>query len=105
MTSSPTTTASPSSTPSANSWVVISETAACQKNLDGIKWTGASKGFTLESCKAHCTGSCVAIDFYRESGWCLLYDTACSTPQRTVAGASSYRKEDMRRSGQIGGIG
>jgi len=106
MTSSPTTTASPSSTPSpANSWVVISETAACEKNLDGIKHTFASKGFTLESCKAHCTGSCVAIDFYRKSGWCLLYDTACSTPQRTVAGASSYRKEDIRRLGQIGGIG
>lgn len=92
-TPSPVPSPSPSPPPDADDWVAIDENAACQGNDEGITHTWAAPGFTLESCKEKCIGSCVAIDFYRERrNWCLTYDRVCSNPRRTVAGASSWKK-------------
>lgn len=76
-----------------SSWATIDPNKSCEENDEGISRIFGSSGFTLESCKARCTqrADCRALDFYRSSGWCLLYSRACSTPKRTADGASSYR--------------
>merc|ERR1712099_40758 len=73
-------------------WTAISESLACETNDEGIWRTFGEGGFNLETCKARCleTAGCKAIDYYRESGWCNLYDNACSTPRSSHAGASSW---------------
>merc|ERR1719336_1527881 len=73
-------------------WTAISESLACEANDEGIWRTFGEGGFNLVTCKARCleTAGCKAIDYYRESGWCNLYDNACSTPRSSHAGASSW---------------
>merc|ERR1712012_1107098 len=79
--------------PSTGKFQLISADAACEVNDEGIKRTFGDKGFSLESCQKRCleTTGCVAIDFYTGSGWCNLFDEACSTPKRVGDGSSSYR--------------
>jgi len=81
--------------PTVSKWSVISTSAACEKNDDGIKRSYGEKKHTLQSCKTACEGmsGCVAIDFYKKSGWCNLFNRQCSTPQKTDSGASSYALE------------
>jgi len=73
-------------------WKPISLTAACEINYEGILRTFGGEGFSLTSCQDRCiqTTGCVAIDFYVSSGWCNLFDVACTQPQRRLYGASSY---------------
>jgi hypothetical protein len=55
--------------------------------------------FTLEMCKGLCN-DCVAIDYFASTGECLTYGDkgtgrpreACTTPQATRDGASSYAR-------------
>merc|ERR1712217_946265 len=73
-------------------WSIISSTAACEWNSEGISRTFGSDGFSLEACESKClaTTGCKAIDYYT-TGWCNLFDAACSTPRSTHDGASSYK--------------
>jgi len=75
-------------------WTVIDEGKACEVNQEGITRTFGARGFSLETCKARCleTAGCKAVDYYRRSGWCNLYDRACSTPANSGHGASSWRR-------------
>jgi len=75
-------------------WTIIDENAACERNNEGIERTFGASGFTLETCKARCieTVGCAAIDFYRDSGWCNLFDTACAIPLSTHHGAGSWTR-------------
>lgn len=95
LTTTPPATISPPSTTAQTSghWTLISPTAACEANSEGIVRTFGASPFTLASCQSECrnTVGCVAIDFYSETGWCNLFDVACSLPARTRDGASSYR--------------
>merc|ERR1712012_13089 len=79
--------------PTTGKFQLISADAACEVNDEGIKRTFGDKGFSLESCQKRCleTTGCVAIDFFTGSGWCNLFDEACSTPKRVGDGSSSYR--------------
>merc|ERR1712110_125153 len=74
-------------------WVVISSTKACEVNDEGNTRTFGGRGFSLESCRNRCmtTTGCVAIDFYTVSGWCNLFNQACTNPLRQKAGSSSYK--------------
>eukprot|EP00929_Paragymnodinium_shiwhaense_P090819 TRINITY_DN50917_c0_g1_i2.p1 TRINITY_DN50917_c0_g1~~TRINITY_DN50917_c0_g1_i2.p1 ORF type:complete len:253 (-),score=46.16 TRINITY_DN50917_c0_g1_i2:1012-1770(-) len=75
-------------------WSLISATAACEENDEGIRRSYGGLGFTLETCRLQCeeTGECSAIDFYADSSWCNLFKRPCSTPRRQIPGASSYRR-------------
>jgi len=83
--------------PTCEQWTVIDGSKACYQNSEGISQTFGAYGFNFETCKARCieTAGCKAIDFYRYSGWCSLFDTACSTPMTTWDGASSWRRTDV----------
>ena len=74
-------------------WQIISSTAACETNNEGITLTYGANGYTLTTCKTKCieTPVCAAIDFYTGSGWCNLFDTPCTSPMRTIHGATSYK--------------
>eukprot|EP00440_Ansanella_granifera_P070206 gb/GFBE01076174.1/.p1 GENE.gb/GFBE01076174.1/~~gb/GFBE01076174.1/.p1 ORF type:complete len:499 (+),score=132.46 gb/GFBE01076174.1/:1-1497(+) len=75
-------------------WPVISMSAACEVNHEGIERIKGIEGHTFESCKELCrqTPSCAAIDFYSGSGWCNVFDKACTKPSTTDwFGAQSYR--------------
>mmetsp|Transcript_61331 Transcript_61331/g.109287 ORF Transcript_61331/g.109287 Transcript_61331/m.109287 type:complete len:777 (-) Transcript_61331:67-2397(-) len=74
-------------------WIPISETAACEENREGIRYTAHRPGYTVDTCKVDCenTENCRAIDFYKETGWCIFYDRPCTTPGRVLSGSSSYR--------------
>jgi len=78
--------------PTTASWSTISSRAACESNSEGIERTYGAKKHTLQSCKTACEsmGGCVAIDFYRKTGWCNLFKTRCRHPHKTDSGASSY---------------
>merc|ERR1719316_2398557 len=77
------------------SWSIISSSAACEENNEGITRTSGKSGYSLVTCKAACEGTagCVAIDYYAQTGWCNFFDTACTTPLKTADGASSYRDQ------------
>lgn len=74
-------------------WTVISATAACEENNEGVTYLSHQAGYTLESCKSKCvnTESCTAIDFYNATSYCLLYSTACVNALSIKDGSSSYR--------------
>merc|ERR1712117_238002 len=78
---------------SSNEWATISSTKACEVSNEGITRTFGRRGFTLESCQQRClnTEDCVAIDFYARSGWCNLFNKACTNPLRERGQSSSYR--------------
>merc|ERR1719510_2341730 len=78
---------------SSNEWATISSTKACEVNNEGITRTFGRRGFTLETCQQRClnTEDCVAVDFYARSGWCNLFNKACTNPLREKAQSSSYR--------------
>eukprot|EP00931_Biecheleriopsis_adriatica_P024288 TRINITY_DN15173_c0_g1_i2.p1 TRINITY_DN15173_c0_g1~~TRINITY_DN15173_c0_g1_i2.p1 ORF type:complete len:722 (-),score=62.29 TRINITY_DN15173_c0_g1_i2:158-2323(-) len=92
-------------------WIVISNTLACESNGDGVtRMQSLGRNHTLEDCEKACNktwprkevryakdartegdGKCRAIDFYRSSGWCNLYDYACEKPTRSLHGSSSLK--------------
>lgn len=75
-------------------WVTINSSAACEQNAEGIHRSSClGAGYTLGSCKLACqaTSACVAVDFYRKTGWCNLFNEACTAPQRMKWDASSYK--------------
>jgi len=86
---------------------VISETRACERNSEGIRRYFGRPGFTLEECKNSCGDGCAAIDYYR-STWCNRFSKACTNPQSTHDGPSSYRKlskeEVAEAQAQTGGL-
>ena len=53
---------------------------------------GEDPSRTLQDCQQMCEvrSSCMAVDFYAESGWCNIYEDACTTPLRSEQGSSSY---------------
>jgi len=80
-------------------WEVIDANKACENNREGIQRTFGHRGFTLETCQRRCeqTDGCNAIDFYSRSGWCNLYNEACTNPITERGGSSSYRIANGRR--------
>merc|ERR1719461_1912564 len=87
------TTAIPETTEVPTGWTPISESLACEANDEGISRIFGSAGFNFETCKTRCleTSGCKAIDYFQESGWCNLFGEACSTPRKSIAGASSWK--------------
>eukprot|EP00959_Pyramimonas_sp_CCMP1952_P225446 4714757-Pyramimonas_sp.AAC.1 len=58
-------------------WKATSTTRSCESNYEGIRrmsFMEEDPERILEQCMEHCveTPRCIAIDFYRESGWCVL---------------------------------
>jgi len=89
-------------------WVPIDSTRSCEQNEEGIPRMAESDYLpeehrSLGDCKRKCdsTPFCHAIDYYEETGWCNLYEVACSKPLKTDQGASSFRKSEyiMRSDG------
>mmetsp|Transcript_92846 Transcript_92846/g.178255 ORF Transcript_92846/g.178255 Transcript_92846/m.178255 type:complete len:698 (+) Transcript_92846:48-2141(+) len=78
-------------------WKTISWTAACEQNSQGIPDIFSKGGFSFARCKDKCekTDNCLAIDFYSQTGWCILYDTPCTTPLKVKDGSSSHRLVDV----------
>merc|ERR1712232_925104 len=86
-----------------SSWSIISATQACQTNKEGIAYTSAASGFTLESCKSKCSSEdrCQAIDFYSSTGWCVTYDQPCKSPLANHDGSSSYSYDRRPKANDI----
>jgi len=77
-------------------WSVISDSHSCEINSQGIERMFIAKRMRdLTCCQQLCleTCGCVAVDYYRVTAWCNLYDRACETPRKGTEGASSYRLE------------
>jgi hypothetical protein len=74
-------------------WEPISAYRACKINDDGIVRLSGMDFSTLSGCQQKCrdTRGCVAVDFFETTGYCSLYDKACTSPRFTRNGASSYR--------------
>ena len=47
----------------------------------------------LECCKKRCEAACwcVAVDYYEDSGWCNLFEQACTKPMLQKDGGSSHK--------------
>merc|ERR1711953_607471 len=78
-------------------WEIMSHTSACEANNEGVKRTWGGAVQSLSKCKARCIGSCKAIDFFKDSGWCNTYDATCKKGLATLDGASSYTKEKKEK--------
>mmetsp|Transcript_28540 Transcript_28540/g.52383 ORF Transcript_28540/g.52383 Transcript_28540/m.52383 type:complete len:673 (-) Transcript_28540:48-2066(-) len=76
-------------------WETINEGAACETNSEGIKKMMGKAGHKLDTCKALCssTVNCMAIDYFKSTKWCNLFNAACKNPQRIADGSSSYRRQ------------
>mmetsp|Transcript_101443 Transcript_101443/g.325981 ORF Transcript_101443/g.325981 Transcript_101443/m.325981 type:complete len:834 (+) Transcript_101443:46-2547(+) len=74
-------------------WSAIHESQACQ-GASGIKILGEEmKGTDLEGCQRKCgeTAGCEAVDYYKKTQWCIMYDRPCSAPDKSHDGASSWK--------------
>eukprot|EP01060_Flectonema_neradi_P016591 TRINITY_DN2320_c4_g1_i1.p1 TRINITY_DN2320_c4_g1~~TRINITY_DN2320_c4_g1_i1.p1 ORF type:complete len:4269 (+),score=762.65 TRINITY_DN2320_c4_g1_i1:44-12850(+) len=78
------------------SWVLVSDTASCEINSEGIQ--PAEHVFPVDSlteCRRSCESrgdNCVAIDYY-ENGWCNFYfGTACTQPLDTRTNTQSWKR-------------
>lgn len=74
-------------------WNEIHKSKACEHSKEGIpSLSSGTKAESFENCKLRCElrTQCVAIDFYQNTKWCILYTEACLTPLSDVDGASSY---------------
>eukprot|EP00929_Paragymnodinium_shiwhaense_P106306 TRINITY_DN7158_c0_g1_i1.p2 TRINITY_DN7158_c0_g1~~TRINITY_DN7158_c0_g1_i1.p2 ORF type:complete len:579 (+),score=178.56 TRINITY_DN7158_c0_g1_i1:82-1737(+) len=78
-------------------WSTIDAQNACQASKEGVQhfkeFKGDDGGFALRDCQQLCenNGRCTAIDFYRTTRYCLLYEQACTEPSANHDGASSMR--------------
>lgn len=75
-------------------WGVISRSAACQENDDGLEPFEEQEGVvSLQECKNSCAqrARCKAIDYFDHLEVCSFYDEACRTPKTFRADAASYR--------------
>jgi len=75
-------------------WAVIDETHACEGNQEHVKpYMGLTRVVSSEQCKQECErrSRCVAVDYYRTSWYCNLYDVACTHPVADHDGACSFR--------------
>lgn len=75
-------------------WFVLSTTATCSTNLDGIAPIRTARIYDVDTCRAFCGAmlACVAVDYIESSERiCNLYDTPCSSPSGFWPSASSYR--------------
>lgn len=63
-------------------WKVISSTAACERNPEGIVRRSYAQVMNKDCCLKLCeeTCWCVAVDYYVESVWCNLYVTNLKLP-------------------------
>eukprot|EP00929_Paragymnodinium_shiwhaense_P111724 TRINITY_DN80011_c0_g1_i1.p1 TRINITY_DN80011_c0_g1~~TRINITY_DN80011_c0_g1_i1.p1 ORF type:complete len:542 (+),score=115.39 TRINITY_DN80011_c0_g1_i1:61-1626(+) len=78
------------------SWTLNHRSKGCESNEDHIKpidkrHLNADEA-GLDGCKQWCTRDyrCHAIDYYNQTGWCVIYDAACLTPLSTADGVSSW---------------
>jgi hypothetical protein len=77
-------------------WSTIDPDKGCQQsgeNVKHFKEIQGSEGSTIDDCRQYCenNGRCTAVDYFRDTRYCLLYERACSTPVAGHDGASSLR--------------
>lgn len=87
-----------------NDYILISSSRACEANSEGITRNFGETGFTLDSCRSLCNSerSCEAFDFFSETGWCNLFDRACSNPREMKDGSSSFQKKVLHSTPSLG---
>jgi len=93
----------------ADIWSAIDSKKACQQNDEGIKHFSEIQGnggdFGLTECQQMCEnhGKCTAVDWYRGTQYCMLYEDACENAHAGHDGASSYRivRSDLLRSATV----
>ena len=76
-------------------WTPISWTAGCLSNDEGIGMMSEEQSLSLVECQSACVARmrCAAVDFFKKSGRCILFQYACSKPLQDGEGVSSYRLE------------
>merc|ERR1719326_1575852 len=72
-------------------WRTISLNKACESSKEGVSplaKAGGRKEESLEACKKACMTrlECIAVDYYKKTSWCNLYDEGCKTPLSTADG-------------------
>lgn len=75
-------------------WGVISKSAACQENDEGLQPFEEKEGVvSLQECKTACAmrARCKAIDYFDHLEVCSFYEEACRTPKVFRSDAASYR--------------
>lgn len=75
-------------------WELIDASRACEVNSEGIeRFFVATRMRDLSCCQQLCEDLCMcnAVDYYTDTSWCNLFETACSQPRKRTEGASSYR--------------
>ena len=78
---------------------VINSSRACELNNENIEKLASLYGLSFGFCRALCLSkpNCGAIDWFRKTNWCNVYERACTNPLRKGGEASSYRvvREDL----------
>eukprot|EP00755_Sulcionema_specki_P039367 Sspe_Gene.24275::Locus_9588_Transcript_2_2_Confidence_0.667_Length_13454::g.24275::m.24275 len=77
-------------------WVLVSESKGCFRNAEDIQPVYGADTFALPSllaCQQACTERtwCMAVDWYRNTGQCRMYDQACADPLDVYDGASHWK--------------
>ena len=77
----------------AANWRTISSSRGCEKNKENIEAVASQWMGTLDQCKRMCfySSNCVAIDWFRNTKWCNLFDDACKKPLQDQNGAASFK--------------
>lgn len=75
-------------------WTTTSDAKGCKLNAENITSAGVrDQVWSAASCREMCErrGSCIAVDYYRFTNVCIFFNDACTTPQTTADGVSSFR--------------
>ncbi|KAJ9465844.1 hypothetical protein DIPPA_32558 [Diplonema papillatum] len=76
-------------------WVMVSGDRACARNAEGKKPKESTDFLaSLMACQQSCTEKawCSAVDWYRNTNVCVMYDASCAAPQDSSNGGSHWRQ-------------